>query len=420
MSMRISVLFGVCLLPVFAWGQKSVPTAAWYVDGAKEKFENRSHTSLEAYDQGQSVVYATNGVDLILTALRVNKTSGGIIDDTRRETGVNSAILADAGSKVRVETCTVTSHAPQADAIMASGEGTKIIITEGSVTTNRAGSVAVGAIHGADITSTKTHITTIDHQSAGFYTLDGGKITVTEAMGECGGQASPMFHSSGLIEGSKCRVSSGKWTIGNVENGQLLLSNSELKAGGISGFLLYSTKSSDVQSMLDLTKNSITVSEGPVFLVTNNQNASITLKGNKISCKSRQLLEVRADEWGVKGSNGGHATLWVNKQSLSGDVFVDSISYLDVNLNKGGKLNGQINGVENRCAQVHVKLASGSSWTSKGDSYITSIKFDQPLEKGLKQLKGKHTIYYDPADPANAPLGGKEYKTGGGKLCPLK
>ena len=44
----------------------------------------------------------------------------------------------------------------------------------------------------------------------------------------------------------------------------------------------------------------------------------------------------------------------------------------------------------------------------------------QPLEKGLKQLKGKHTIYYDPSDPANAQLEGKEYKTGGGKLCPLK
>lgn len=418
--MRFPALLCVCLLPMVAWGQNRKPQASWYVDGEKVKYENRSHTSLEAFDQGQSVIYATNGVDLILTSLRINKTSGGIMDDDRRETGVNSALLADGGSKVRVEACDVKSHSPQADGITASGEGTKIIITDGNVTTNRSGSVAISAIHGADITADKTQFTTVDHRSAAFYALDGGSIVVTEAMGTCGGQASPIFHSSGTIQGTKCRVTSAKWTIGNVEDGMLLLNKCELSSGGISGFLLYSSKDADVQSMLDITGNTISVGEGPLFLVTNNNNASITLKGNKISCKSGDLLMVKADEWGQKGANGGHASLWVNKQSLSGDIFVDSISSLDVNLNKGAKLNGQINKEENRCAKVHVIVNAGSKWTSKGESYLTSIKFEQPLEKGLKQLKGKHTIYYDPADPANAPLGGKEYKTGGGMLCPLK
>ena len=118
--------------------------------------------------------------------------------------------------------------------------------------------------------------------------------------------------------------------------------------------------------------------------------------------------------------SGGHATLEVEKQALSGDIFVDSISSLELKLNKGGKLNGQINDKENRCAVVNVHMGKGSSWTSKGESYVTSIVFEQPLAKGLKQLKGKHIIYYDPADPANAPLEGKEHKTGGGVLRPLK
>jgi len=162
------------------------------------------------------------------------------------------------------------------------------------------------------------------------------------------------------------------------------------------------------------------VAEGPVFLVTNNNNAQITLKGNSISSKSDDLMWVKADDWGDKGSNGGHATLWVNKQSLSGNILVDSISSLEVNLNKGAKLSGRINEQENRCARVHVKVGAGSTWISKGESHLTSIEFEQPLVKGLKQLKGKHTIYYDPADPANATLEGKEYKTGGGVLRPIK
>lgn len=419
--MRIRFLLFVCLLPAFVWGQNRKPMASWYVDGNKEKSENRSHTSLEAIEQGYSVIYATNAVDLILTDLNMNKTSGGIMDSDRRRTGVNSALLADAASHVRVETCNVKSHSPQADGITASGEGTKIIITKGSVSTDRAGSVGISSIHGAEISVQETEMSTYDHQSAAFYALDGGKLDITSAMGKCGGQGSPLFHSSGIMTATQCRMTSGKWTIGNVEDGSLDLSKNVLNAGGISGFLLYSTQDdNDVHSVLNLTKNSISVDEGPLFLVTNNNDANIIVQGNSFKCKSHELIQVKADDWGVKGSNGGHATLTVNKQSLSGESFVDSISSLNVVLNKGARLNGNINKEENRCAKVSVQLNAGSKWTSRGTSYITSITFAQPLEKGLKQLKGNHTIYYDPSDPANAQLEGKEYKTGGGRLCPLK
>lgn len=395
--------------------------ASWYVDGNVVKSENRSHTALEATDQGYSVVYATNGVDLILTNLRMNKTSGGIVDSDRRQTGVNSALLADAASRVRVEYCDVTSHAPQSDGITASGDSTRIIITKGTVTTNRPGSVGISSLHGAEISVTETQMTTYDHQSAAFYALDGGKLDITAALGKTGGQGSPLFHSSGVMTATKCRMTSGKWTVGNVEDGSLDLSKNVVSAGGVSGFLLYSTKDdNNVHSVLNLTQNSISVGEGPLFMVTNNNDANIIVQGNRFKCKSDELIEVKADEWGVKGSNGGHATLTVNKQTLKGDSFVDSISSLNVVLNKGARLNGKINKEENRCAKVHVQVNAGGKWTSKGDSYITSITFAQPLEKGLKQLKGKHTIYYDPSDPANAQLEGKEYKTGGGKLCPLK
>ena len=419
--MRIRFLLFVCLLPAFVWGQNRKPMASWYVDGNVVKNENRSHTALEATDQGYSVVYATNGVDLILTNLRMNKTSGGIVDSDRRQTGVNSALLADAASRVRVEFCDVTSHAPQSDGITASGDSTRIIITKGTVTTNRPGSVGISSLHGAEISVTETQMTTYDHQSAAFYALDGGKLDITAAMGKTGGQGSPLFHSSGVMTATKCRMTSGKWTVGNVEDGSLDLSKNVVSAGGVSGFLLYSTKDDyNVHSVLNLTQNSISVGEGPLFMVTNNNDANIIVQGNSFKCKSDELIEVKADEWGVKGSNGGHATLTVNKQTLKGNSFVDSISSLNVELNKGARLNGNINKEENRCAKVHVQVNAGGRWTSKGDSYITSITFAQPLEKGLKQLKGKHTIYYDPSDPANAQLEGKEYKTGGGKLCPLK
>lgn len=414
----------VTLLTVLIWtsgfGQRKFD-ASWYVDGEKEKYENRSHTTLEAMNQGASVVYATNGVSLIMTKLRMNKTSGSTLDEDRRETGRNSALLADGGSSVLLEFCEVTSHSTLADGVSAFGDGTKITVQEGSVTTNRTGSAAVNAINGARIIVQKTDVNTSGNQSPAFLAYNGGTVDATEAFGQSAGQASPLFHSDGMINATKCRMTSAKWTIGNVEDGQLHMNKNELKAGGICGFLLYSTTDDkEVNSFLNLVDNSISVTEGPVFFVTNNAEARISVKGNKISCKSGDLMWVCGDDWGVKGSNGGNATLSVDKQSLSGDILVDSISSLQLNLNKGGKLTGQINKTENRCAQVRVKVGAGSSWTSKGESYLTSIVFDQPLAKGLKQLKGNHTIYYDPADPANAPLEGKEHKTGGGRLLPLK
>lgn len=409
------------LLSVSLYGQGAGIRATYFVDGAKTKFDNRSHTAVESMEQGVSVVYATNGVELILTKLRMNKTSGGVNDPDRRNTGVNSVLVADGGSDVLLEACDVSSHTAQADGVSATGSGTKVKLTDGKVTMYRGQSSAVNALNEAKVDVFKTEVNTQSNQSPSFYTYNGGTMDVNEAFGTGSGQASPIFHSAfnGILTANKCRMSSGKWTIANVDGGIMTLTKGELKAGGICGFLLYGAKSNEGHGILTLAKNSISVAEGPLFLVTNT-TAWVTVQNNKISCKSGDLMIVKADEWGVKGSNGGHASLFVDKQTLNGDITVDSISSLNLELHKGGKLNGKINATENRCAQVKVKLDAGSTWTSKGDSYLTSIVFAQPVEKGVKQLKGKHTIYYDPSDPDNAPLGGKEYKTGGGRLCPLK
>ncbi|MBO4723751.1 MAG: hypothetical protein J5596_00330 [Bacteroidaceae bacterium] len=411
------------LFPMLAMGQTNIQ-ASWYVDGSKVKFENRSHTSLESMDQGASVIYATNGVELILTKLRMNKTSGAILDDDRRETGRNSALLADAGSQVLLEFCEVTSHASQANGVTASGKGTKITLQEGVMTTNRAASMAVNSIHGAEVIVKKTEVNTSGNQSAGIFALDSGLVVATEAFGLCGGQASPLFYVvSGKIQADKCRMSSAKWTIGSVDDGLLEVTGSELKAGGICGFLVYGAdrdRKCRSYGVLNLKKNTITVSEGPLILLTNSF-ADITLTGNKISCKSDEIISVRRDEWGVKGLNQGDGHLYLEKQTLNGDIFVDSISSLSVFLKKGAKLNGAITGDPTDTREVKVVMHKGSSWTVKGDVYLTAVSFDGvSMEKGLKQIKGKHVIYYDADALINSSLGGKEYKTGGGVLRPMK
>ena len=66
MLKRYLLLIGLVLICDVAFGQKATLLA----DGAKEKDQNKSHVSLEAYDQGLSVIYATNDVKLYITKLR--------------------------------------------------------------------------------------------------------------------------------------------------------------------------------------------------------------------------------------------------------------------------------------------------------------------------------------------------------------
>lgn len=395
--------------------------ATWYVDGAKEKEQYRSHVTLECLKSDASVVYATGGVDLILTAMRLNKTSGAAIDEYR-STGHNSAVLADGGSKVLMEMCDVNTHIAQADGIVAKGEGTSVTIQEGSVSVTRSESAAVNALDNATFAVDGTTVKTFSSQSPSYYAANGGVIALDNGKGENSGQASPLFYAApdGLITAAKCRMFANAWAIATLDGGKVTLNSNELTAGSVCGFLMHGIGTrNDVTGVLELTKNKITVAEGPLFIVTNT-NARIKLSGNSISSSSRELLSVRSDDWGVKGQNGGHAVLNVGKQSLSGNITVDSISSLRLELEKGAKLTGSINGVENRAAQVNVVMAAGSGWTIKSDCHITSIEFAQPIEKAVKQIKGKYNVYYDAANPANAPLGGKEYKTSGGKLLPWK
>lgn len=402
-------------------GQNTDYKATYYVDGNVEKDQYRSHISLESLQPGASTVYATNGVHLVLTRMRLNKTSGSLNDDDRRETGYNSVLLADCGSNLTVEYCEVNSHTTNSDGISACGDSTRIKVIEGTVNVSRSGSAAMNASGKSLITADKTTLNTYATNDPAFYACNDGRIEVHEATGGCSGQASPLFYTSaGTVTADKCRMSSDNWTIASVDKGVIKLSMNELKAGSVCGFLVYCAdekRTEGIGSSLILDRNTIQVSEGPLILVTNSAG-HITLSNNKISYKGDEVIAVRADDWGTRGSNYGDAIVVLDKQALAGDIYVDSISRLELYLEKGGKLRGSITGPATPGRRVRVNLKKGGEWTVKGDCHITALSVELPLDKALKSIKGKHIIYYDPKDPVNEYLGGKEYKTGGGVLRP--
>lgn len=414
------LLFGAVALSASA--QNVTLDATYIVDGNSEKNKEvyRSYVTLESLGMNQSVVMATNGADLILTFIRANKTGGeasSFSDLTLY--GTNSAILATNRSSIFLEKCTINVHAPLATGVSSFGPGTVIRVKEGLVNTSRDRSAGAQSLGEGRLEIENATVTTAGNQSPAVVSRISGSLTsALNLRGGTMGIGSPIFSSSGEIEALKCRMESGGSQIASVEGaGKIKISECELASLNYIGFLIYTPdeRTDKEKGLLDISDSRIRVKQGPLFYVSNTY-AEIYLTANSVSLGSNDLLVASGNDWGVQGSNGGHVKLHASKQRLSGNVLVDSISSVFLKLEKGSSLSGTINNSGNMSAEVRLYIAKGASWTSGDSSWLTSIEFEESVEKGIKSIRSKKDIYYDADDSANLALGGREFKLGGGGI----
>ena len=111
----------------------------------------------------------------------------------------------------------------------------------------------------------------------------------------------------------------------------------------------------------------------PFFFITNTK-AVINLENNKLKYASGLLLKVEGtSEWGKSGSNGGEVTLNANNQELSGNIELDNLSSITINLNENSTLESTIN-ANNNAKDVTLKIDKSSKLTLTGDTYVTSLE----------------------------------------------
>jgi hypothetical protein len=121
-------------------------------------------------------------------------------------------------------------------------------------------------------------------------------------------------------------------------------------------------------------KNSkITTNKGDSFYVTNT-TATINLENNEIinNDSTSYFLRSMKDSWGNSGSNGGVVTLNLTNQKVNGNIYIDSISTLTMNMNSSN-YEGTINS-DNTAKSITLKLDSSSTIKLTGDSYISSLE----------------------------------------------
>ena len=150
-----------------------------------------------------------------------------------------------------------------------------------------------------------------------------------------------------------------------IQQSTLIDSNTKLNGQSTTykNIFLYQSMSGDAadgSATFTAKNSSITTNNGDTFYVTNTK-AIINLENNFITNNdsSGNLLRIQKDSWGNTGSNGGEVTFNMTNQTAIGNIVVDSISTLEMNLSKS-YYECTING-DNSAKEISLKLSKDST-----------------------------------------------------------
>ena len=360
------------------------------IDGTDETLTSSYTTS----ESDKSVILVENGGDLTLDGATVTKTGGDSSNTENSEFyGVNAGILVTENSTATIKNATISTNAKGSNAVFSTGTNSKIYISDSTITTTGSGSSrGLDATYGGYIEADNVNIKTQGGSCASLATDRGeGTVITKNSKLETNGSGSPVIYSTGDISISNTTgTANGSQMVVIEGKNSATVTNSTLTASGKgnrgdtdqAGIMIYQSMSGDAgegtgtfsaeNSSLSIQANSDYYKTAPMFFITNT-DAVINLKNCKLSYGSNILISSKGtSEWGNSGSNGGDVTLNAENQTLEGNIEIDNISTLNMNLNNSS-YKGMINS-DNTAKEITLKLDSNSSITLTGDSYITSLE----------------------------------------------
>lgn len=341
----------------------------------------------------ESVIKVSNGGNLTLENATITKSGDSTNTENSEFYGVNAAVLTTAGSTTQVKNATIETSAKGANAVFATGENAKVYISDSTITSTGSSSArGLDSTYGGYIEADNVTISTEGGSCASLATDRGeGTVIARNSKLSTKGSGSPVIYSTGDItiensegaaSGSQMVVVEGKNTA-TVKNSSLLCSGKgNRNSVDDSGVMIYQSMSGDASegtgtfvaedSVLEIDSTSNNYKTSPMFFVTNT-DAKVNLKNVTLKYGSGTLLKIAGtDEWGKSGSNGGNVTFNAENQSLEGNIIIDKLSSLELNL-KNSTFKGAINS-DNTASSAKLVLDNSSKVTLTGDTYLTSLE----------------------------------------------
>lgn len=356
-----------------------------------EDLSEGTYTSSTADENAISV---SGNITSTLSNIKVSKTGDSDGGDNTSFYGTNSAIIAKSGANLTIKNANITTDATGANGVFSyggsattnnsSGDGTTVNISDSTITTSKDNSGGIMTTGGGVMNATNLTITTAGTSSAAIRSdRGGGTVTVNKGTYKTTGKGSPSIYSTADITvknatlistASEGVVIEGKNSV-TLENVELTDTNNTLNGQSTTykNIFLYQSMSGDAAegTATFTSKNSkIITNKGDSFYVTNT-TATINLENNTITNNDStgNFLRIQKDSWGNSGSNGGVVTLNLTNQKANGNIVVDSISKLTMNLKNKSSFTGTISSE----GEVSLTLDDTSSITLTGNSYVKSL-----------------------------------------------
>ena len=350
----------------------------------------------ESSTKDENAISVTGNVTSTISNVTVNKTGDSDGGDNTSFYGTNSAIIAKDGANLTIKNATITTDATGANGVFSYGgsattnnsssDNTTINISDSKITTSKDNSGGIMTTGGGIMNATNLTITTKGTSSAAIRSDRGsGIVTVNKGTYKTTGKGSPTIYSTAditvknaklIATASEGVVIEGKNSV-TLENVELIDTNNTLNGQSTTykNIFLYQSMSGDAangEAVFTSKDSTITTNKGDSFYVTNT-TATINLENNKIinNDSTGNFLRIQKDSWGNSGNNGGIVTLNLTNQEASGNIVVDSISKLTMNLKNNSSFKGSIN--KNNEGEVSLTLDKTSSITLTGDTYIKSL-----------------------------------------------
>ena len=354
-----------------------------------------------AYDDG---TYASSKEDenalrvpmAYITAKNAKITKSG--DSTQTDSselyGLNAALLATHGGRASLTGADISSEGTGASGAYGYAKSTYINLTDSKVLTAGNHAAGVSISMRAMMKTVNTEVSTSGDFSPAIAVRDGGGIFIAEnGTFSTTGLYSHGIYSKGDVTVTNAIVKASQTKAAVLKgNNTITLINSTLEGNEISDMIPHNivlfSKEDDIGTMgtqyIEAKHSTLIAHKGDMFHVTATHGKILLSNTDLIKHDpSAPLITVTgndgADGWGTPGSNGGHLEFICDNQTLSGDIIVDSISNINLNLRNNSTYTGAIKIVPNAengtpyKTNADVFIAAGSTWNLTGDTELTSL-----------------------------------------------
>ena len=350
-----------------------------------------SNMSFSSENDDENALRA-DGVTVSLTDCTITKTGSSSNTENGDFYGMNAALLAENGAQVTVTGGEVSTSATNGNGIFSYGSGTVVNVSGTKIRTAERNSGGIQTTGGGKMNGEDLDVQTEGNSSAAIRSdRGGGTVNVKGGTYVTNGTGSPAIYSTADISVSDAVLTANN-SEGIVVEGKNSVKLTDCTLSGkmqgtynddsenIQCIMIYQSMSGDAdvgEAYFEANGGEITSLAGDMFYVTNT-SCEIKLSGVKFNMADGVFLRAVGNSssrgWGKSGENGGDVKMTLTDQTVEGDIVVDEISSLDLDMS-GSVLTGAIN-ADNSGENISVFLDENSTWNLTSDSYVSSFEGD--------------------------------------------